>query len=252
MAVREAEHIPAGKAKEKFVRRLFGAIAPTYDLMNVVMSGGCIYLWHRAFRRQSGLRPGGSALDVCTGTGELAMLLARQAGPQGHVIGLDLTPEMLELAREKAARRKLDKRITLVEGNALALSYADDSFDTVSMGFALRNVSDISGAIREMARVARPGGRVLNLELSKPRPAAIRVPYFFYFYRVVPVLGRLIDRKTGQVGPIRPYTYLPASLVKFPDQEAIAGYFRDAGLVNVRYYGLTGGIVTLHVGEKRA
>lgn len=252
MSMREADHIPAGGAKEKFVKKLFGAIAPTYDVMNVVMTGGCIYLWHRAFRRHTGLRPGGTALDVCTGTGELAIILAKQVGPAGHVTGVDLTPEMLDLAREKVDRRGLGGTVTLQEGNALALPYADDSFDAASMGFALRNVADIGGAIREMARVVKPGGRVLNLEISKPKATAIRIPYLFYFYRLVPLLGRLIDRKAGQVGPIKPYTYLPASLVKFPDQDTVAGVFREAGLVNVRYYGLTGGVVTLHVGEKPA
>lgn len=252
LAIREAERIPAGWAKEKFVRRLFGAIAPNYDLMNLVMSAGCIRLWHRAFRRHTGLGPGDSAVDVCTGTGDLAMILAGQVGPAGHVTGIDLTPEMLDLARAKLARRGLEEVVSLEQGNALALPYPDGSFSAATMGFALRNVTDIPAAIREMARVVRPGGRVLSLELSKPRAALVRVPYFLYFYRVVPVLGRLVDRKAGQVGSIRPYTYLPASLVKFPDQQTVARIFREAGLVNVRYYGLTGGVVTLHVGEKAA
>jgi len=180
------------------------------------------------------------------------MILAGQVGPSGHVTGIDLTPEMLDLARAKLARRGLEEVVSLEQGNALALPYPDGSFSAATMGFALRNVTDIPAAIREMARVVRPGGRVLSLELSKPRAALVRVPYFLYFYRVVPVLGRLVDRKAGQVGSIRPYTYLPASLVKFPDQQTVARIFREAGLVNVRYYGLTGGVVTLHVGEKAA
>ncbi len=252
MVIRVAERIPAGRAKEKFVRRLFGAIAPTYDLMNLVMSAGCIRLWHRAFRRHTGLVAGDNAVDVCTGTGDLAIVLAGQVGPSGRVVGIDLTPEMLELARAKISRRGLEGAISLEEGNALALPYPDGSFKVASMGFALRNVTDIPAAVREMARVVRPGGRVLNLELSKPRGAFVRIPYFIYLYRIVPVLGRLVDRRAGQIGSIRPYTYLPASLVKFPDQETVARIFREAGLVNVRYHGLTGGIVTLHVGEKPA
>lgn len=250
MAVRQAEKIPGGKAKERFVKHLFATIAPNYDFMNVLMSGGSIYFWHRAFRRQTGLRPGDRALDVCTGTGELALILADQVGPTGHVRGLDLTPEMLDLARAKVERRGLSERISLEEGNALAMPYPDNTFHAVSMGFALRNVVDIPQAVREMARVARPGGVVLTLELSKPPSAMIRYPYFFYFYRVVPILGRLFDRTGGRIGTMRPYTYLPASLVKFPDQKTVAAIFRDAGLVDVRYYPLTGGIVTLHVGRK--
>jgi len=219
-------------------------------MMNVVMSAGCIYLWHRAFRRQTGLGPGGRVLDVCTGTGELAAILARQVGPEGEVRGLDLTPEMLDIAREKMRRKGLSDRIVFEEGNALDLPYDDDTFDAASMGFALRNVSDIPRSIREMARVVRPGGRVLTLELSKPPSPVIRYPFFFYFYCVVPLLGRLVDRGGGGLGTMRPYTYLPVSLVRFPDQKNVARIFREAGLVNVRYYGLTGGVVTLHVGDK--
>jgi len=218
--------------------------------MNVVMSAGSIYFWHRAFRRRTGLRPGGRALDVCTGTGELAAIMARQVGPEGEVRGIDLTPEMLEIARRKIARRGLGGRIVFEEGNALDLPYEDDSFDAASMGFALRNVSDIARSIREMARVVRPGGRVLTLELSKPPSPLVRYPYFFYFYRIVPILGLLVDRGGARTANMRPYTYLPASLVKFPDQEKVAAIFREAGLVNVRCFGLTGGIVALHVGEK--
>lgn len=252
MAVRQAEKIPAGKAKERFVKHLFATIAPNYDFMNLLMSAGTIYFWHRAFRRRTGLSPGDRALDVCTGTGELALLLAGQVGETGVVHGLDLTPEMLDLARGKIERRGLGDRVRLDEGNALAMPYPDDTFNAVSMGFALRNVVDIPGAVREMTRVARPGGTVLTLELSKPASPVIRYPFFFYFYRVVPVLGRLFDRTGGRIGTMRPYTYLPASLVKFPDQETVAGIFRDAGLVDVRCHPLTGGIVTLHVGRKPA
>ena len=250
MAMREATDLPTGTAKERFVRRLFGDIAPTYDIMNIVLSGGFIHLWHRAFQRHTGLGPGHTALDVCTGTGDLAAILARQVRPDGRVSGLDFTPEMLDLARLKMRRRRLSDSVDLVEGNALDLPYPDGAFQAASLGFALRNVSNIPRVIGEMARVVRPGGRVLNLELSKPAAAAVRLPYLFYFYRLVPLLGRLLDRRAGQLGSVRPYTYLPASLVRFPDPDEIARVFREAGLVNVRYYPLTGGIVTLHVGEK--
>jgi len=250
MVYREADGIPSGRAKERFVKRLFAAIAPRYDLMNVVMSAGCIHLWHRAFRRWTGLRPGDAALDVCTGTGELALVMAEQVGPRGRVVGVDFTPEMLELAREKVRRRGLDDRVVLEEGDALALPYRDGTFDAAAMGFALRNVVDIERALAEMARVVRPGGRVLVLELSKPPSPLVRYPYFFYFYRVVPLLGRLVDRGTARTEAMRPYTYLPASLVKFPEQEAVADMFRRVGLDQVRYHGLTGGIVTLHLGVK--
>jgi demethylmenaquinone methyltransferase/2-methoxy-6-polyprenyl-1,4-benzoquinol methylase len=252
VAVREAERLPSGQARERFVKRLFAAIAPTYDLMNVVMSAGCIYYWHRVFGRHTGLVPGDTALDVCTGTGDLARVLSGQVGPEGKVVGLDFSPEMLAIARRKFEGSASYRNIVLVEGNALELPYPDASFGAASMGFALRNVSDLPRAIREMARVVRPGGRVLTLELSKPPSRLVRVPYFFYFYRIVPILGRVVNRRAGRTGSIRPYTYLPASLVKFPDQQAVARLFEEAGLTDVTYYGLNGGIVTLHVGTKPA
>ena len=233
--------------KENYVRTLFDSIAPHYDFLNLVMTGGLVRWWHRAFARSTRLRPGDTALDLACGTGDLTAICARQVGPRGHVVGLDLSQEMLSLARRKLSAQGLEQWTELVLGNALELPFADESFDCASIGFALRNVVDIERTLREMARVVRPGGRVVAMEISKPQNRLIRWPYFVYFYNIVP----LLDRAYGWVGgKVRPYTYLPHSLTHFPDQERLAETFRSAGLTDVYYQGLTGGVVTLHVGVK--
>ncbi|MHB0885921.1 MAG: class I SAM-dependent methyltransferase [Bacillota bacterium] len=240
--------------KERYVHNLFAAIAHHYDVMNLVMSGGMLRLWQRAFAGRTGLQPGERALDVAAGTAELSLILARQAGPSGHVTGIDFSAEMLEVGRDKVAaaraRRGGDRMapIDLVEGNALSLPFADNTFDCAGSGFALRNVKDIPKAISEMARVVKPGGQVITLELSKPSNPLIREPYFLYFNRIVPILGWIIDPKTERT--LRAYGWLPKSLIPFPTQMGLADIFRQAGLIDVGFRGLTGGIVSVHYGTK--
>ncbi len=240
--------------KELYVHNLFAAIAHHYDVMNMVMSGGMLRLWQRAFAAQTGLRPGGRALDVAAGTAELSLVMARQVGPSGRVTGIDFSAEMLEVGRDKVGATRSrpggDRLapIELVEGDAMALPFAVDTFDCAGSGFALRNVKDIERVVREMTRVVRPGGRVVALELSKPSNPLIREPYYLYFYHIVPLLGWLIDPKTER--NLRAYGWLPKSLVPFPTQQGLADIFRRAGLVEVGFRGLTGGIVSVHYGTK--
>ncbi len=240
--------------KELYVHNLFAAIAHHYDVMNMVMSAGMLRLWQRAFAGRTGLQPGGRALDVAAGTAELSLVLARQAGPTGQVTGIDFSAEMLEVGREKVdairARRGGDRMapISLVEGNALSLPFADGTFDCAASGFALRNVKDIPKAISEMARVVKPGGRVVVLELSKPSNPLIREPYFLYFNHIVPILGWIIDPKTER--KLRAYGWLPKSLIPLPSQKGLADIFRQAGLVDVGFQGLTAGVVSVHYGIK--
>lgn len=245
----------AGKAE--YVRTLFDDIADQYDFFNLVMSGGLLKLWHRAFRHRTGLQPGGRALDICCGTGDLTIIAARQVGPDGHVTGLDFSEEMLAVGERKITRAGVAGWTTLVQGDALNLPFAADSFDAVSIGFAMRNVADINRTLAEMTRVVRPGGRVLCLEISRPMNRLLRGPFLLYFYHVVPLIDRFVrrvGRRRRQVAgvEVKPYTYLPHSLTHFPDQDTLAGMFRQAGLTDVRYYLLTGGVVTLHVGVKPA
>lgn len=247
------EHAPVDprERKEAYIREVFDAIADHYDLMNLVMSLGLLRFWQRAFRRHTGLGPGDRALDVACGTAELALIMADQVGPDGHVWGVDLSPGMIQVAERKLARSPLRTRITLRTGNALDLPFADGTFHCVASGFALRNFADVPRALREMARVARPGGRVLALELSRPRSPWLRLPHRLYVERLVPLIGRFNERRfRARHGVLPPYRWLPESLRGFPDPDALAAAFREAGLRPVTYIPLTGGIVCLHVGVK--
>lgn len=239
--------------KEIYIKNVFDAIADHYDRMNMIMTGGLLRYWQRVFQRNTGLKPGDHALDVASGTAELALIMARQVGEQGHVWGIDLSPQMLRVGQLKVDRAGLSQRITLLQGNALRLPFEDNSFHCVATGFAMRNVADITTAIKEMVRVTKPGGRVLCLELSHPPNPIFRIPFGFYFRRIVPLLGRWSEsrfrRQAGASG-LTPYRWLPESLRNFPKQESLAQEFRSAGLVDVTYTNLSGGIVCLHQGVK--
>jgi demethylmenaquinone methyltransferase/2-methoxy-6-polyprenyl-1,4-benzoquinol methylase len=183
---------------------------------------------------------GGRALDVCCGTGDLALELKRQMGPDAHVIGVDFSEEMLELAREKSRERGAD--ITYEAGNALELAHPESSFDVATVGFGIRNLVDLERGLAEMVRVVRPGGRVAILEITTPMRPPLSWFYSIWFFRIVPLLGVLTrDRQA--------YSYLPDSVRRFPPAPALAQLMVDAGLRRVRYRLLAGGIVAIHVGS---
>lgn len=234
--------------KERFVRALFDTIAPRYDLMNLVMTLGAWRVWQGAFLRHGGLRPGDRVLDVGCGTGDLCLLAARQVGPGGRVTGVDIAEEMLAIARRKVARAGLSDRVALLAANGLDLPFPDGSFDVVTSGFVLRNVGDLRRALAEMARVLRPGGRAVVLELSHPSHPLVRVPFRLYFTRVVPLLGLWAARRWR--GPVAPYAWLPVSWKDFPDARGLADRMAAAGFGQVRWIPLTGGIACLHVACK--
>lgn len=254
-AGRQIESDVRTEGKERYVRTLFDSIAPRYDLMNLVMTGGLVRLWHQRFRTYTGLQSGGTALDCACGTGDLTILAARQVGPSGKVTGLDFSAEMLAFGQKKIKAAGVDGWTDLVRGDAMNLPFPDNTFDCATIGFALRNVADIQRTVAEMTRVVRPGGRVISLEISKPKNPLIRFPYFLYFYNVVPLIDRILSW-IGCAGSesngvkVRPYTYLPHSLTNFPDQDRLAGIFKEAGLKSVTYEGLTGGVVSIHCGTK--
>lgn len=243
--------LPApGGEKEAFVRALFDTIAPRYDLMNRVMTAGFYGRWQRALAGVTGLVPGGAALDVCCGTGDLALLMAGQVGPGGRVVGVDFSRPMLELARRKAARwQARGFSVEFVAGDALDLPFPDASFDCAAVGFALRNVSDIPRCLAEMARVVRPGGRVVALEVCRPPSPFVRAWFYPYFYTCVPLLGILAGfSRRVRGGVLRPYSYLPRSLAYLPAADRLADLFRRAGLGEVHYRVLPPGVVALHWG----
>jgi demethylmenaquinone methyltransferase/2-methoxy-6-polyprenyl-1,4-benzoquinol methylase len=238
---RAAEVLPPSEHKATYVRQMFGRIARRYDLMNRLMTLGRDRAWRRYAVAQVAVPVGGRVLDVATGTGDLALEAHRQQ-PDALVVGLDFTPEMLVLAQQKV--RGLGTDLGLAAGDAMRLPCADGIFDGVVTGFALRNVTDIPAAFAEMARVARPGGRVACLEIAKPRPPLFRHLFAFYFYRLVPLLGGWI---TGQPSA---YTYLPHSLTAFLTPDEIADVMRQTGWRDVRSRRMMLGTVAVHVATR--
>ncbi|MHB1134403.1 MAG: class I SAM-dependent methyltransferase [Chloroflexota bacterium] len=230
-----------GEPKRRYVRGMFGRIAARYDLMNTLMTLGRDRAWRRWTVAAAGAAPGKRALDVATGTGELALGLAR-AGCQ--TVGLDYVEEMLAGAAPKSAALPAGRRPFYLAGDALALPFADGTFDCLTTGFALRNVVSIPAALAEMARVLRPGGKLACLELTPARGRLFPRFFALYFGRLVPLVGGLI------AGDRAAYAYLPASLQGFPTAEALADLMRQAGFARVTHRRLMLGTVALHVAEK--
>jgi len=223
--------VETGRLPAEGVRAMFDRIAPVYDLMNRVMTAGLDRRWRRA-TAEAAVRPGDRVLDACCGTGDLAVACARAGG---QVTGLDFSGRMLERARRKAPE------LEWVQGDLLALPFAEGTFDAATVGFGVRNVDDIGAGLRELRRVLRPGGRLAVLEITRPR-GLLRHFYGLWFDRVVPLLGRVLPGGAA-------YTYLPASVRRFPGPEDLARLLEESGFASVRFRLFAGGIVALHVGE---
>ena len=234
---------PAGEEKEAFVERMFSSVAPKYDFMNSVLSLTRHKAWRRFAVSKSGLELGGCALDVCCGTGDFAFELARKVGDEGAVTGIDFSVPMIELAKRKAGRVGCDW-VEFFVGNAGRLPFPDDSFDCVTVGFGLRNVADVSQALAEMTRVTKPGGKVLNLEISKVESGLLSLPWKLYFYALTPYTARLFRARKSA------YEYLPRSVKEFMSREEMAAEFEKSGLRDVGFHDLMFGAVCLHVGTK--
>jgi demethylmenaquinone methyltransferase / 2-methoxy-6-polyprenyl-1,4-benzoquinol methylase len=219
---------------------MFDRIAGFYDRMNTVMTAGLHHRWRRRAADLAAVPFGGRALDVATGTGDLALELTGRVGPHGEVVGTDFSERMLELARAKAQAAGATA-VRFEAANALALPYSDASFDAATVGFGARNFSDLEQGLREMSRVVRPGGRVVVLEITTPtRPP---LSYFFelWFDRMVPALGRL-------AGHSQAYSYLPSSVRRFPGPRELAELMSRCGMRDIRCVITGGGIIALHVG----
>jgi demethylmenaquinone methyltransferase/2-methoxy-6-polyprenyl-1,4-benzoquinol methylase len=229
---------------------MFGRIAGRYDFLNHLLSLGIDKYWRRRTVRivpphpQAGPQPL-PILDVCTGTGDLALAYDRAARGQIPIVAADFCGEMLSIGRQKAARTGADGRVTFLEADAQNLPLASDTFQIVSVAFGLRNIADTNRGLAEMVRVAAPGGRVAVLEFSSPSRQPLKSIYGWYFRRVLPRIGRLFARESGDA-----YEYLPQSVGEFPQGEAMCQRMREAGLVDVRSYPLTFGVATLYVGMK--
>jgi demethylmenaquinone methyltransferase / 2-methoxy-6-polyprenyl-1,4-benzoquinol methylase len=219
------------------VRAMFDRIASFYDFMNSVMTAGLHHRWRARAADLAAVGPGSRALDVATGTGDLAIELARRVAPDGEVVGSDFSEEMLALARRKAPELRFEW------GNALHLPYPDETFDAATVGFGARNFSDLDTGLGEMARVVRRGGRVVVLEITTPRRPPLSTFYRVWFDRIVPLLGRLTGESVA-------YSYLPSSVRRFPPPEGLAAAMARAGLHDIRWILTAGGIIAIHVGTR--
>jgi demethylmenaquinone methyltransferase/2-methoxy-6-polyprenyl-1,4-benzoquinol methylase len=227
------------------VRRMFGEIAARYDLLNHLLSLNVDRYWRwRTVRR---VKPRGNApiLDVCTGTGDLALAYRKQADPDTAVVAADFCHPMLAIGATKGREAGHERDLIFVEADAQQLPFLDDQFQIVSVAFGLRNVADTARGLRELARVCKPAGQVAILEFSMPTWQPFRAMYGWYFRKVLPRIGQLLARNQQEA-----YNYLPQSVGEFPQGAALAESMKDAGLREVRYFPLTFGVATLYVGTK--
>jgi demethylmenaquinone methyltransferase/2-methoxy-6-polyprenyl-1,4-benzoquinol methylase len=235
-------------AEPRKIKHMFDGIAGSYDRMNDLMTAGLHHRWREIGVMLARVGTGDSALDVCCGTGDFAFALRRAVGPEGRVVGVDVSEEMLRAARDKCGRNQL--YVEFQSADVLELPFPDGAlgsaktgpvgFDACTVGFGIRNVPDIVRAFSEMRRVCRPGGRVVCLEITQPHVPVFKQFYDVWFDHAVPLLGRLVS------GDKSAYSYLPASVKRFPEPEELKAQMEEAGLKNVRYEILAGGIIAVH------
>jgi demethylmenaquinone methyltransferase / 2-methoxy-6-polyprenyl-1,4-benzoquinol methylase len=233
--------LPSGEERSLLVREMFDRIARRYDLLNTVMTAGLNRLWNRRVVAAASLNPGGRALDLACGTGSLTRDLARKVGPDGYVLGIDFSREML-----RAARTRLTPGVAYRLGDATDLEgVPSDSFDAATIAYGARNIPDLDALFSEMARVLKPGGVAVCLEIARPAGRISSRFYGLWFDRIVPKLGGLIS------GDASAYSYLPESVKEFVAPDELADIIGRSGLQNVTWRRLAGGIITLHRGTKR-
>jgi demethylmenaquinone methyltransferase/2-methoxy-6-polyprenyl-1,4-benzoquinol methylase len=220
------------------VNRMFDRIAGRYDAFNSVMTAGLHHRWRERAADRAALRPGDSALDVCCGTGDLTLELARRVAPGGNVVGCDFSEPMLDLAREKAAAKGA-AGVRFEWADALRLPYDAGRFDAVTVGFGVRNLADLDRGLAEMARVLRPGGRLVILEITQPTRPPLSTFFSLWFDRIVPLIGRFAEDAEA-------YTYLPESVRSFPAPQGLAERMHFTGLEQIRWTVLAGGIIAIH------
>ncbi|QDT38518.1 bifunctional demethylmenaquinone methyltransferase/2-methoxy-6-polyprenyl-1,4-benzoquinol methylase UbiE [Stratiformator vulcanicus] len=228
------------------IRQMFGEISSRYDLNNHVLSGGVDYYWRHRTVAAIDFEVEGPILDACTGTGDLALAIARHQKGSRLVVGSDFTHQMLEIANQKhRAGKSAADRVPFIEADTQELPFADDTFAAVTVAFGLRNVTSTERGLKEMARVTKPGGQVLVLEFSKPKNRIISPLYQWYFRNVLPVIGQLLARNDQSA-----YDYLPQSVGEFPDGKELTDLMESCGMTNATWKPLTFGIATLYVARK--
>lgn len=250
--------VQEGRLEAPQVRAMFDRIAGVYDLLNTAMTAGLHHRWRERAADEARIGPGSRVLDVATGTGDLALELARRVAPGGEVIGSDFAEGMLDRARAKAAAGPSELSPRFEWADAMSLPYEDSAFDAATVGFGARNFDDLSLGLSEMVRVVRPGGRVVVLEITTPSRPPLSLFYRLWFDRLVPALGRLAGGlaqrrsgaggREGEVTISDAYTYLPNSVKRFPSPQTLAGELEQAGLGEISYLLIAGGIVAIHSG----
>ena len=235
-------HLSNKENKENFVRSMFNSIAGKYDIMNSLMSLGLDQLWRRKLVAQLGNVRGKHGLDICCGTGKLTEALLYAVGDNGTMTGIDFTENMLAIARQNISKKK--KNIEFMQGNAMSIPFADNSFDFVTVAFGLRNVEVIATVIKEMMRVTKLKGVIISLDMAQPMQPLLKKIYWFLFGAVIPALGKVFARNKNA------YSYLHDSVQVFPKQEELSQIFYDVGLRDIYYLNLLGGVVAIVRGEK--
>jgi len=244
---KEIEQEELLKKRAENIKNMFGSIVGVYDLLNAILSLNFDKSWRKFAVKVSGIKPDTKVLDVCTGTGDLAISHSKLLNGNGLVVGSDYCHDMLKYGLPKIKKRHLESKIKLVEADTLQLPFRDNAFEVSTVGFGIRNVSNLEEGIKEMRRVVGPNGKVVILEFSQPTNFLFRKIYFFYFTKILPMIGRLIAKSK-----VDAYSYLPQSVLAFPDRLSLKQKMEQCGLNNVRFFTRTLGIVTIHIGEKSA
>ncbi|NQS75487.1 MAG: demethylmenaquinone methyltransferase [Peptococcaceae bacterium] len=237
-------NLPGDRDKSRYVKDTFNSIAKSYDLMNTLMTFGLDKSWRRLAVKHSGLEEGGMGLDICCGTGMLAIEQARAAGPTGRVIGLDFSKNMIEMAQQNIKDFSFKDNVQFIQGDAMALPFENNCFDCVTVGWGLRNVPDVLRVVQEMARVVKPGGKVISLDMAQPAAPVFKEFYWLCFDRIIPAVGKLLS------GNKKAYEYFYNSARGFMCQQELADLFAQAGLDETRYLNLCGGVVAIVEGKK--
>ena len=233
------------KKRAENIKTMFGSIVKVYDLLNALLSLNLDKSWRKFAVSVSGVRPDTKVLDVCTGTGDLAIAYSKSLNGNGLVVGSDFCHDMLRYGSPKIKKRHIEDKIKLIEADTLNLPFPDNSFEVSTVAFGIRNVADLEAGISEMGRVIKPNGRVVILEFSQPTNFIFRHIYFFYFNRILPIIGKLISQSKFDA-----YAYLPQSVLAFPDKPGLKRKMEECGLKEVKFFERTFGIVAVHVGIK--
>ena len=232
------------EGKKPHIERMFNSIAPRYDVLNRMLSGGVDQQWRRVVMKEVLDSQPQRLLDVATGTADLALMAARKGVPQ--VIGVDIADQMLEVGRRKVSKADLDRRVELLNGDAEKLPFSDKQFDVATVAFGVRNFEDLAAGLRQIHRVLRPGGKLIVLEFSRPRVFPVKQLYAFYNRFILPAVGKLVSGDSGA------YTYLPESIAVFPEGDEFLNWMDEAGFTQRKARRLTFGIASVYVGHRAA